>query len=60
MDNDTSVIFIPALEAGLPQTLVQAFAEGAAGDLRVELACDLAVPVPLEGGVRPPPRREQV
>lgn len=51
---------LPALEAGLPQTFVQTLAEGAAGDLRVELPCDPTVPVPLEGRVRPTSGREQV
>lgn len=51
---------VPALETCLPETLVQALAERASGDLRMELARDPAVPVPLEGGVRPPPGREQV
>lgn len=50
----------PALEADLPQALVQTLAQRPAGDLRVELAAQPAVAVPLERGVRPTPVREQV
>lgn len=49
------------LEAGLAQALVQALAEGATGDLRVELRSrQPTVAVPLERGVRPPAAGEQV
>lgn len=41
-----------ALEARLPEALVQALAEAASGDLRVELAAQTRVPVTLEGRVR--------
>lgn len=50
----------PALEAGLPQTFVQALAERPSGDLRMELSRDLAVPVSLEGSVRAASGREQM
>lgn len=50
----------PTLEADLPQTLVQALAQRPARDLRVELAAEPAVPVPLERRVGPASVREQV
>lgn len=49
-----------ALEARLPQALVQAFAEAAPGDLRVELAAETRVPVTLERRVRTPAIGEHV
>lgn len=49
-----------ALEAGLPETLVQTLAQGPSGDLRMELAAQPAVPVPLERGVWSPSVGEQV
>lgn len=51
---------LPALKAGLPQAFVQALAQRPPSDLRVKLPRYSAVPVPLEGGVRSPARREQV
>lgn len=50
----------PALEAHLPQALVQALAQRPARDLRVELAAQPTVAVPLERRVRAPAVREQV
>jgi len=50
----------PALEAHLPQALVPALAQRPARDLRMELAAEPAVPVPLERRVRSPAVREQV
>jgi len=41
-----------ALEARLPEALVQALAEAASGDLRVELATQTRAPITLESRVR--------
>lgn len=49
-----------ALEARLPQALVQAFAEAAPGDLRMELAAETGVSVTLERRVRAPAVGEQM
>jgi len=47
-------------EARLAEAFVEALAKRLAGDLRVEVAAEARVAVPLEGGVRPPPVRKQV
>lgn len=50
----------PALEAHLPQTLVQTLAQRPSRDFRMKLAAQPAVPVPLERRVRSASVREQV
>lgn len=41
-----------ALEAGLPEALVQALAEATSGNLRMKLAAQTRVPITLESRVR--------
>lgn len=49
-----------ALEAHLPQTLVQTLAQRPSGDFRMKLAAEPAVPVPLERCVGSPAVGEKV
>lgn len=53
-------LYVPALKTGLSEAFIEALAEGSSGDFRMEFARDAAVPVALEGRVRPPARRKQM